>query len=261
VYLSLHHYLHNFIYHFLISYLIMDELTIVSMPNTGTSGAANSPAKKTKRSNTPNDDINLAALSVRVANKWASYPTVTLSHLAQADFLTKATQFDALIQQRILEQQARPTTTRTTRELTAEIKVGLKIVRSYLFEKYKDNAKAKQFYPDFGLEKKGNVWVFPTDQQRVLTALKTIKTGLITHGLGTKSCGTTYWTNLETNYNATVQAAIANDGASSNTVSQKELLKKEIKAAMTSLRFAIRANYPDTFNGVLRDFGFQKEKA
>ena len=218
-------------------------------------------AKKTVRSNTPTDDINLAALGMRVANQWAAFPQLTLMFITQADFLQQATDFNALIQQRVLEQQTRPTTTRTTKQLLAEINLGLKVVRGYLLEKYKDATKAKIYYPDFGLEKKGKVWVLPTDQQRILIAIRTAKAGTLTHGFGTKSFGTTFWNTMETNYTNAVQSAFGNDGSSSNTVAQKEVMKKDIKKTLTAVRNAIRANYPDTYNGMLRNFGFQKEKA
>jgi hypothetical protein len=247
-------------YHFLNYPIPMDEIISNSTPNTLTTTTNAPVVKKVYKSNTPTNDINLAALGLRVANKWAAYPQITLLFIAQADFLTKATQFNTFIQQRITEQQTRPMTTRTTRELEADIKLGLKIVRGYLFEKYKDLNKAKIYYPDFGLEKKDKIWVFPTDQQRAIAALGTIKTSIIAHGFGNKDYGTAFWTAMKTDYTTTVQTAISNDGSSSNTVSQKEVLKKELKTAMAALRNAIRANYPDTANGVLRDFGFQKEK-
>jgi hypothetical protein len=218
-------------------------------------------AKKIVRSNTPTDDVNLAALCMRVANKWAAYPQLTLVFIAQADFLQQATNFNTLIQQRVLEQQTRPTTTRTTKQLEADVKLAMRVVRGYLLEKYKEDAKVKLYLPDFGLEKRGNTWLLPTDQQRVLIAIRTAKAGTLTHGFGTKSFGTTFWTAMETNYTNAIQAAISNDGSASSTVAQKEVMKKEIKKTLVALRNAIRANYPDTYAGVLRDFGFQKEKA
>lgn len=234
----------------------------VAMPETFStqSVAVAKVTKKTTRSNVPNDDINLAALCVRVANKWVAYPQLTLVFITQADYAVQATAFNALIQQRVLEQQTRPTNTRTTKELTAEINLGMKVVRGYLLEKYKDAIKAKTYYPDFGLEKKGTAWTLPTDQQRVLVAIRTAKAGVVTHGFGTKSFGTTFWTTMETNYTNAIQNSINNDGSSSATVAQKEVMKKEIKKTLTALRNAIRANYPDQYAGILRDFGFQKEK-
>ena len=213
-----------------------------------------------KKSNTPTTDINLAAVAVRVAAKWSDYPHISLMHTTQTDFAATAAQFNDFIQQRVDEMNTRPTMTRSIKELTADIKLGLKMVRGYLLEKYEDEKLAMSYYPDFGLEKKGTAWVFPADQQRALSALKAIKKGLVTHGFGSKKFGTTKFTQLETDYTNAVNTAVINDGMASATVSNKEVMKKNIKMVLISIRFAIRAHYPDTYTGILRDFGFQKEK-
>lgn len=229
-------------------------------PPVAVASVAKSIAKKNTRSNTPKDDINLAAVAVRVARKWADYPQITLIMYNQADFLSKANEFNTLVQQRVVEQQTRPGLTRTTKQLEAEIKFGLQIVRGYLLEKYKDLKKAKSYYADFGLEHKGKLWEYPKDQQHILSALTTTQTGIVTHGFNSKDFGTAFWTDLATNYADAIQTAITNDGSSSTTVFQKENLKKEIKAIMVALRGVIRGNYGTGANAILRDLGFQKEK-
>lgn len=234
------------------------QIPIAETPEPAT--MAKVVAKKTTRSNTPQDDINLAAVALRVAQNLVNYPQITLIMYNQADFLASATQFHALVQQRVIEQQSRPTLTRTTRQLQADIKTGIKVIKGYLFEKYKDDAKAISYYADFGFEKKGKTWTYPTDQQHILSAFNTTKAAILTHGFDTKSFGTAYWTALATNYAASVQSAVSSDGTSSTTVFQKETLKKELKAIMVALRGVVRANYGAGANAILRDLGFQKEK-
>ena len=234
----------------------LDQNNLQGIPSL----AQKTTAKRTSRSNTPNDDINLAAVALRTAQKWADYPQITLILYNQADFLAKSTQFNVLVQQRVVEQQNRPTLTRSTKQLEADIKVGLKVVRGYLFEKYKDETKARMYYPDFGLENKGKFWSFPTDQQRILVALQTLQTGIVTHGFNGKDFGTNFWSDLATNYATAIQTAVTNDGNSSTTVFQKETLKKDIKAIMVALRGVIRGNYGTAAHAILRDLGFQKEK-
>lgn len=219
-----------------------------------------STVRKNKKSQTPTDDINLAALALRVANKWADYPNLNLIFINQADTLLKAQAFNTLVQQRVIEIQNRPTVTRSVQEIITDVKFGISIVRNYLLEKYKDKPKAMSYYTDFGLEKKNKTWAFPTDQQRLLVALNQTKQGIITHGFVQKDYGTAFWTTAEADLTAAIQNSISSDGSSATTVSQKEQIKQELKQIMTSLRFVIRANYPTTYNAILRDFGFQKEK-
>ncbi len=221
----------------------------------------NGAAKKIQhKSNIPTTDINTAALAVRVGAKLADYPDIVLPYMSLSVFQTKADTLLNLVQTRADEQNTRPVLTQNIKEVTEEIKKGIKAIRGYLFEKYEDDKKAVSYYKEFGLEKKGNNWQLPNDQQNMMLALKTIKKGITTHGFGTKKFGTAKFTQLETSYIAIVNSAVSSDGASSMTVSNKEVLKKELKTFMTSIRYMVRAHYPDTYLSVLRDLGFQKEK-
>lgn len=240
---------------------IETQIESTSQATTAAQRVSNTAKKTSKRSSVPVDDINFAALSLRVATAWAAYPQVKLLHITQASFASKAAQLDALVQQRIAEQQSRPVTTISLKQLSTDARFGIKIVRSYLLERYKDEKKAAQHYLDFGLERKSNTWVLPVDQQRLLASLRTIKVSIVTYGFDAKDFGLQFWTDMEANYNAALQDSILHDGSSSTTVNQKDVLKKELKSIMTSLRLTIRANYPDTYTGILRNFGFQKEKA
>ena len=237
------------------------ETNLVPTDETVMGATAKAPKKKQAKSNTPTTDINLAALAVRVAAKWADYPQLELVSLTQADFAADATQFNTLVQQRVVEMNTRPNTTLSVKELEASIAKGMTAVRGYLFEVYEDQKAAATHYADFGLEKKGSAWKLPTDQQRLISALATIKTSIVSYNFGSKKFGTTFWTKLETDYTQAVANSITNDGAASTTVSSKEILKARIITNLTALRYLIRANYMQTYNGVLRDFGFQKEKA
>jgi hypothetical protein len=217
--------------------------------------------KSSHKSNKPTSDINNAMLAVRVGIKLDDYPDIEVPYMDKPTYKAKSADFLDLVEVRVDEKNVRPVLTKTLKEIASEVKKGIRAIRGYLFEKYEDNKKAISFYKDFGLEKKGKVWLLPTDQQHLLSAFKTIKKGLLTHGFGTKKFGTAKFTQLETAYEITLNSAIATDGTSSMTVSQKETLKKEINMYLTSVRFIVRAHYPDTYMSVLRDLGFQKEKA
>ena len=63
-----------------------------------------------------------------------------------------------------------------------------------------------------------------------------------------------------TDYEALVNQSNAVDGEISVNVGDKNVLKKDLKKALSALVGVIKSNYPDTYKQELRDWGFQKEK-
>ena len=47
--------------------------------------------------------------------------------------------------------------------------------------------------------------------------------------------------------------------AVSSGVASKNVLKKQVRKVLTALRYALRANYPDTYEAEYRVWGLQKE--
>jgi hypothetical protein len=57
-----------------------------------------------------------------------------------------------------------------------------------------------------------------------------------------------------------LEDAIIADGQVSTKVGSKNLLKEELEMVLNSLIHLIKANYPDSYEAELRNWGFQKNK-
>ena len=79
-------------------------------------------------------------------------------------------------------------------------------------------------------------------------------------GFGNEEYGNTFWRDMQTNYSAALDAAGATAGNVSTKVAGKNRLKKDIKNVLNSLLLVLKGNYPDTYPGVYREWGWQKER-
>lgn len=72
--------------------------------------------------------------------------------------------------------------------------------------------------------------------------------------------GLTYWTDIQTRYDALVQTTRTLDGTISDNVGEKNELKEWIHGVLISLSNVLEGNFPKTYHEQLRKWGFQKEK-
>jgi len=109
---------------------------------------------------------------------------------------------------------------------------GLTYVKNYIIEKYKKEA-ATSYYQAFGIVYKPNKYVFPKDRNSRLASLDLMLTGLLANGFGSKEFGTTFWTNIKTQYATLLNQATTMDGTVSTKVSNKNELKNSLKKPWT----------------------------
>ncbi len=83
---------------------------------------------------------------------------------------------------------------------------------------------------------------------------------IASNGFGNKEYGTTFWTTIKTNYDALLAQASGTDGTVATTVSNKNILKAELKKTLNAVINSLKAHYPDTYKAELRNWGLQKEK-
>jgi hypothetical protein len=75
-----------------------------------------------------------------------------------------------------------------------------------------------------------------------------------------KKYGVDFWTPLIEEYNTLYSATNSTTGTISKVVQDKNDCRKKIQNTLNGLVLVIKANYPDTYTGELRNWGFQKEK-
>lgn len=209
--------------------------------------------------NVPQNEAILSGVALKAAETWKIKPFITLVWISCNEFTVSVVQYSTEIQNR---QSARASMTPYVQELRLKdvmINKGVKQIKNYLEEKY-DKDIAISYYSQFGISKQKNQYKIPAMQDKRATALKLMLEGLVTHGFQDKKYGLSYWQPISDGYSETLKHITDTTGAVSKQVGDKQQLKKVIRQTLESLILIIKANYPDTYESVLREWGFQKEK-
>ena len=214
--------------------------------------------KHTKR-NIPAADIAMRDLSQTVAKIWVGNPQITLIYTIPADFAKNVSDFDKSLDDRITTGEGRPSITTNLKMLNREASSHVKYLKLYLTDKYGPEL-AVSYYPQFGIVRRGKRFIFPVDHNSRNQDLKEVLKGIVVHGFQDKRYGLDFWTSLSEEYTAKVEASVSTDGSVSGLVKSKNECKVIVRQILNSLILVIKANYPQTYKQVLREWGFQKEK-
>ena len=207
----------------------------------------------------PRGDRQLAALGVTVGKFWLTQPWLTLRYVSAADFLPKATGYEAAVNSRELAGSTRPIEADELLTLDHTIDTTLYRVKNRLIDKY-DKKTAPAHYPTVGISKDGRNYVLAADRPTRAAALNTLVAGLRTEKIGDGDYGTAFWTPIATRYNELVGHLTATDGAVSKAVAAKDNQRAYVKMVLSSLVKALDANFPDEaeYKAELRVAGIQK---
>ncbi len=206
----------------------------------------------------PAKDNDFGQLCSQVNEQWKLIPAFILLYITQKEFEAKVAEFNGTLDSKQKTAGNRSPLTSQLAGADADIDNGLSQVKGYLKEKYEKKAPA--YYASFGIERIGNSYRFPADRNKRKNLLKLVIAGIDAEGFAGKKYGAAYWSRLSTNYSALLQQATQTDGQVSSKVGDKNQLKQELTTVINSLIGLIEANYPHTFEGELRKWGFQKEK-
>lgn len=215
------------------------------------------PAPK-KTATIPTADIDLAVVSLNVARNWQENTWLTLRWTDSAEFSTHATTLANYLQSKAQTRSSRSVITTQIRKLDKKIQEGVKFVKFYLSEKYKEDDLS--YYPSFGITYSNGWYTVPTDQNSRTAALELMQAAIVAHGFGDKDYGTAFWADIKPQYDALLSQAGTNDGSVSTMTATKNQHKAYLKKAVNALIRTLQANYPETYKAELRSWGFQKEK-
>ncbi len=216
-------------------------------PQKGSSGKKNIPA----------GDVELEEIAQTILKSWKASP-LTLYWLTREAFEEKVQAYSQELNQRLAGGAARPALTATLKSVNAEINATIKHVKSYLAEKYPSNAKS--YYTEFGIENVDGSFRIPASRANRKKSLTLLLAAIPKHGFTDKTFGLAHWTKLAADYDKLVGDTKETDATVAGKVSSKNMLGAEIRKVLQSLVYMIKASYPDNWAGVLREWGFQKEK-
>ncbi len=227
------------------------------LPGSGSSKPA--PSKTVRMPKLPNKDTDFGAVATIVAGRWSANPQITLIWADSKTFEAKAAAYNEALGGRKSAGGKRPFQTQALAGVDAEIDKGIARAKIYLQDKWDEKDAAFAQYARYGIVKRGDVYELPRDRQQRLAALDMVLEAIAQDGFEKKPFGSDFWRDVSGRYRAALSEAGTTDGAVSTGVSNKNLLKAELREMMEALQFVIRGNYPKTWEAIYREWGWQKE--
>jgi len=216
--------------------------------------------KNVKRtSNNPTKDSDVGTLGLSVAGQWKAKPQFTLLWITQPQYEEVVTKYNDTLNLRKSTGGGRKEITKKLSVYDKDIDEAIAGIKGYLVYKY-EKKNAPSYYPQFGIGHVGSLYILPRDRNKRKDAFPLILDAVVKHGFGDEKYGTGFWQTTAENYVALMDQASKVDGTVSNKVSSKNELRKTIVKTHNALIYLLRANYPDTYKSVIREWGFQKEK-
>ena len=210
----------------------------------------------------PKKDGPLAEVGRLAAEAWGKETWFVLRWKTQADFAKLAADFGAAITDKRGAAAARTPQSQRLQELDDQFDEGLRILKKYINED-SDYSKARTDarLPGFGLvANKNGGFVLSRDRGERLKALRDLLLPAVAAApFAQREYGTAYWQTRFGEYGTLLGKTDGLAGKVSKSVSQKDVAKQELRKGLQAVVYALKANFPDTFEAELRSWGFLKE--
>lgn len=210
----------------------------------------------------PKNDAALAEIGRLSAQTWAGETWLTLRWLTQAAYAQLVGDFSQTMNERREAATSRSPHTQRLQVLDDELDTALRILKNYVLEEAGyDKAAATARYGSFGLQRRSRGgYALSTNRNERLTALRDFLLPAVQSAkFASRDYGTAFWQPRVAEYAALLGQAEGLMGRVAQSVSSKNEGKQQLRKALQALIFALRANYPDTYEAELRRWGFRKE--
>ncbi|PJJ52906.1 hypothetical protein [Hymenobacter chitinivorans] len=229
----------------------------MSSKATESAAAPTEPTKSVNRaSQLPTSAIALAEVATNAAKAWQASELPVLLWLSKTDFAAQAAAFAESRDEADAAGDARTPQSRRLQTLDTLLNQSLRYVKGYLAEANDDK---KAYYGEFGIEKVNKSYQLPRHRTERVKSLDKLLKALKAHKFDKNKYGTAHWEPLITEYKALVKDSSDTSGERSGKVSSKDQGEEQVRKALRALIHHIKAQFPDTFEAKLREFGFQKE--
>lgn len=227
-------------------------------PDAETPTGGNGAGKPNATAIIPAADIDFKDVGKSVANSWLANPHITLIWKKPADFLKEVLDYETALTSRKATGSLRPGQSQTLDQFDKKVDDAVTEVKVYIQKKFKKDFAQAQF-SRYGIVKDGSNYRLSRDRNNRLEAFKLMIPAIAADGFDAEEYGKTFWTDMQTNYAAALDAANNTSGQVSGKVATKNQQKIAIKNVLSSLLLVIKGNYPDTFKSVYRNWGWRKE--
>lgn len=225
--------------------------------NVTTINGTAKPKNKSK-SNIPSTDSDFLALAKIVADKWKTTPDFKLTWIDEPTFKTLVDGYATNLGNRLSAGSGRSIQTQTLAQTNKQIDEAVESVKAYLIKKFKkENAAAR--YTNYGIIKENGNYRLPKDNDKRLTALPLMASAITADGFDKEEFGTSFWKNITNTFTAALKNTTDTARNISNKAAIKTTDKEKIHKIIIAIKHLIYANYPDTSDKTLREWGFIKQ--
>ena len=227
-------------------------------PTDPAGGGNNTPPKTKRKRITPEGETDLLTVATSVNDNWKLNPTITVAYITQPQFEVYVGQYKTWLTSTRQSGGAVSSLAATLGISDDSIDDAVKEVKVYIRKKFKKNDVAN--YGRYGIVKYGETYKFPVDHDERKLSIDLMIGAITADGFGAEEYGTAFWTGVKTSYASAYSATNTNSESRSKTKGSKDDAKAMVLKVLRSLRLIIEGNYPDTFEDVLRSWGWLKEK-
>ena len=239
-----------------------DQSTTPAAAGTPTPTSTPADAVVNRKLLIPKKDGPLAEVGRLVADAWGKETWFALRWKTQADFAKLALEFSTSITDKRSAAAARTPQSQRLQELDDQFDEGLRILKKYINEDSGyDKARTDARLPGFGLiMRKSGGYALSADRAERLKALRELLLPAVAAApFAGREFGTKFWQTHTDEYADLLGKTDGLAGKVSKSVSQKDTAKLELRRVLQAVVYALKANYPDTFEAELRSWGFRKE--
>jgi D-ribose pyranose/furanose isomerase RbsD len=216
--------------------------------------------KKARKTNTmPVKQSVILDLAESIVKKWENNQDITLRWIKFEDFKTLTQEFRLSLEQRIRAGSGRQSKTKQLKNLDVTINKVTEELKIAILGKF-GKEDGKSYFTEFGITKVSKAFKLPNERTQRQQALATLVQGIEKHQLSVRNYSLENFKEIQSQYNALINEAKDIDSSVSAEVGTKNELIKQVEKVLNALIWAIKANFPDTYQAELRAWGFQKEK-
>lgn len=209
--------------------------------------------------NVPLKNAVLLSICQQADAKWKDSPFIMLVWKKEADFSDEVSRFATIFSGRQETGGDRQHLTRDLDDLDHQIDDVVPYVKSYINNKFgpKDG---KSYFAAFGLtHSSAHGYELPHDRQGRKSSIEMMIKACSKYGFTAETSGANFWTEMQPRYDAAISKAATTSGDVSGYIGDLNTLRTTLRRVLHSILLLLEANFPDTFEQVRREWGFQKE--
>ena len=223
----------------------------------------NSSTPKPKKVNAkrplPVGQHDLLMVAQQVSKKWLETPEITLLWSNAEKFKELVQEFKGFLESGTEASSGRGSQTQTLKDLDTQINKAVEEAKLAILVKF-GKEKGKAYFNEFGISKQGSGYKMPLDRNMRVNALPLFVKAVKNHDLKIIGYDDTFFSTIIPTYTEAFEASQKTDSIIAVSVSNKNDLRKQVEVIITALYGLIKINYPNTYEGELRSWGFQKER-